>query len=165
MYVDFDVRDRILIVGSGAAGLSAATELRRLGFAGEIVVMGDEPEGHYDRPACSKGILSGQKRPSDVIATGSRAVVPNDWPDDQPGMHVISGLQAAWNLRRDLRNVKRVAVVGGGVTGCEVACAVKDMARQAVIIEPRPFVMGRAVGSIVGHMVAASHKRHGIEIA
>ncbi|GAA1029893.1 FAD/NAD(P)-binding oxidoreductase [Virgisporangium ochraceum] len=207
MYVEFDVRDRILVVGSGASGLSCATELRRLGFAGEIVVMGDEPEGHYDRPACSKGILSGQKRPSDiitpldpdldviwrlgrravscdlerrvveahtgesiffdglVIATGARAVVPNDWPDDQPGMHVISGLQAAWNLRRDLRNVKRVAVVGGGVTGCEVACAVKDMARQAVIIEPRPFVMGRAVGSIVGHMVAASHKRAGIEIA
>src|SRR5688572_33066112 len=67
MYVDFDVRDRILIVGSGASGLSCATELRRLGSAGERVVMGDEPEGHYDRPACSKGILSGHKRPSDVI--------------------------------------------------------------------------------------------------
>jgi NADPH-dependent 2,4-dienoyl-CoA reductase/sulfur reductase-like enzyme len=205
-FTDFGVRDRILIVGSGASGMAAARELRRCGFYGELVVMGDEPEGHYDRPALSKGILTGHKRPSDVIAApeedldiiwkigrravscnlqqryveahtgevvffdgliiacGCRAMLPSDWPDDE-GIHCLSSLPAAWELRKALRYARKVAVVGGGVTGCEVACAVKDLARKSVIIEPRPFVMGRAVGSVVGHMVAASHQRNGIGLA
>jgi NADPH-dependent 2,4-dienoyl-CoA reductase/sulfur reductase-like enzyme len=206
-FVEFDVRHRILIVGTGPAGTAAAQELRRLGFHGELVMMGDEPEGPYDRPACSKGLLTGHQRPTDVtlpldesldltwklgrravacdlnrrtveahtgevvhfdglvIATGSRPVVPNDWPDEEPGMHVISGLSAAWQLRHELRSARRVAVVGGGVTGCEVACAVNELAREAVIVEPRPFLMGRAVGSVVGDMVAQSHRAAGIELA
>jgi NADPH-dependent 2,4-dienoyl-CoA reductase/sulfur reductase-like enzyme len=205
-YSQFDIRHRILIVGTGPAGLNAAQELRKLGFEGELIVMGDEPEGPYDRPACSKGLLTGHKRPEDVlvhvdphfnitwklgrravhcdlnwryveahtgerihfdglvIATGCRPVVPVDWPDDEPGMHVIHGLPAAWKLRTEMRHARKVAVVGGGVTGCEVACAVRDMAREAVIVEPRPFLMGRAVGSVVGHMIAASHRMSGIEL-
>jgi NADPH-dependent 2,4-dienoyl-CoA reductase/sulfur reductase-like enzyme len=56
--------NRIVIVGAGAAGWSAAVEARRLGFAGALTVLGDEPP--YDRPACSKGILSGHQRPRDI---------------------------------------------------------------------------------------------------
>ena len=36
----FGPRDRIVVVGTGAAGWSAAGELRRLGFAGELVAIG-----------------------------------------------------------------------------------------------------------------------------
>jgi NADPH-dependent 2,4-dienoyl-CoA reductase/sulfur reductase-like enzyme len=203
-YLQFDIRHRILIVGTGPAGLAAAQELRSMGFDGELIIMGDEPEGPYDRPACSKGLLTGHKRPEDVlvhvdpdfnitwklgrravscdlnrryveahtgelihfdglvIASGCRPVVPVDWPDNEPGMHVIHGLPAAWKLRRDLRDARKVAIVGGGVTGCEVACGVRELARKAVIVEPRPFLMGRAVGSIVGHMIAKSHEYSGI---
>src|SRR5947209_6104751 len=42
-------RDRVLVVGTGPAGMAAADELRRLGFAGELTVLGDEAP--YDRPA------------------------------------------------------------------------------------------------------------------
>lgn len=58
--------DRVLIVGGGRAGVAAAEELRRQGFGGGVVVMCDEPEAPYDRPSCSKGILTGHKRPRDV---------------------------------------------------------------------------------------------------
>lgn len=55
--VAFGWRDRILVVGSGPAGMAAADELRRLGFTGDLTVLGDEAP--YDRPACSKGCCPG----------------------------------------------------------------------------------------------------------
>ncbi|GAB3649186.1 NAD(P)/FAD-dependent oxidoreductase [Glycomyces tarimensis] len=51
---------RIAIVGAGLAGLSAGRELRRLGFEGELTVVGDEPHGPYRRPPLSKAFLAGR---------------------------------------------------------------------------------------------------------
>ena len=51
---------RVLVVGASAAGLAAAETLRRDGFAGEITLVGAEPQPPYDRPPLSKQILAGQ---------------------------------------------------------------------------------------------------------
>ncbi|MFJ2839556.1 NAD(P)/FAD-dependent oxidoreductase [Nocardia sp. NPDC087230] len=50
---------RIVIVGAGVAGATAAQTLRREGYAGEIVLVGDEPDLPYRRPAVSKELLAG----------------------------------------------------------------------------------------------------------
>ncbi|MFC4377712.1 NAD(P)/FAD-dependent oxidoreductase [Nocardia halotolerans] len=50
---------RIVIVGAGAAGATAAQTLRREGYAGEIVLVGAEPNLPYRRPAVSKELLAG----------------------------------------------------------------------------------------------------------
>lgn len=50
---------RIVVVGASLAGLRAAEALRAEGFAGEIVVVGDEPVEPYDRPPLSKEVLTG----------------------------------------------------------------------------------------------------------
>jgi len=49
----------IVIVGAGQAGGETATELRKLGYAGRIVLVGDEPQVPYRRPPLSKAFLSG----------------------------------------------------------------------------------------------------------
>ena len=49
----------VVIAGAGIAGASAAETLRREGFAGRIVLVGDEPEPPYERPPLSKGYLLG----------------------------------------------------------------------------------------------------------
>lgn len=54
-----DVPRSILIVGAGAAGLSAAEALRSAGFAGPITLVGDEVDEPYDRPPLSKQVLKG----------------------------------------------------------------------------------------------------------
>jgi NADPH-dependent 2,4-dienoyl-CoA reductase/sulfur reductase-like enzyme/nitrite reductase/ring-hydroxylating ferredoxin subunit len=47
----------VVIVGSGAAGAAAAETLRRLGYAGPIALIGEEPP--IDRPNVSKDYLAG----------------------------------------------------------------------------------------------------------
>ncbi len=49
----------IVIVGAGQAGGETATELRKLGYAGRIVLVGEEPQVPYRRPPLSKAFLSG----------------------------------------------------------------------------------------------------------
>jgi 3-phenylpropionate/trans-cinnamate dioxygenase ferredoxin reductase subunit len=51
----------ILIVGAGHGGAQAAIQLRQLGFAGSIALIGDEPELPYERPPLSKEYLAGEK--------------------------------------------------------------------------------------------------------
>jgi 3-phenylpropionate/trans-cinnamate dioxygenase ferredoxin reductase subunit len=49
----------IVIVGAGQAGGETAVELRKRGFAGRVVVIGEEPYVPYRRPPLSKAYLSG----------------------------------------------------------------------------------------------------------
>lgn len=51
--------ERIVVVGAGVAGATAAQTLRREGFAGEVVLVGAEPDLPYRRPAVSKDLLAG----------------------------------------------------------------------------------------------------------
>lgn len=48
-----------VVVGAGQAGGEVASELRKQGFAGRIVVIGDEPHVPYKRPPLSKAYLAG----------------------------------------------------------------------------------------------------------
>jgi NADPH-dependent 2,4-dienoyl-CoA reductase/sulfur reductase-like enzyme len=49
---------RIVVAGASLAGLSAAEALRRLGYCGDLVLVGDEPHPPYDRPPLSKQVLT-----------------------------------------------------------------------------------------------------------
>jgi 3-phenylpropionate/trans-cinnamate dioxygenase ferredoxin reductase subunit len=51
--------ERYVIVGASLAGLHAAEGLRREGFDGEVVLIGDERHLPYDRPPLSKAALAG----------------------------------------------------------------------------------------------------------
>jgi NADPH-dependent 2,4-dienoyl-CoA reductase/sulfur reductase-like enzyme len=201
----FGPHDRIVVVGTGAAGWSAAGELRRLGFAGELVAISAEPHRPYDRTACSKGLLNGHQRPKDaaldlrghpdvvwrtgtrvldvnpyarrllldsgealaydglVVATGTKATLPPGWPSG-PGLHLLHDLADARSLRSALAGARSVAVVGGGLTGCEVACAVTAMARSAVLVNAQRHLMPRSVGEPVGALITASHLAAGLDL-
>lgn len=49
-----------VVVGAGQAGLQLCDSLRRAGYDGPLVLVGDEPELPYQRPPLSKKYLSGE---------------------------------------------------------------------------------------------------------
>lgn len=50
--------DNIVIAGHGVAGLTAGDTLRRLGYTGNLTVIGEETHATYSRPALSKAALA-----------------------------------------------------------------------------------------------------------
>lgn len=63
----------IVIVGAGLAGLRTAEELRRAGYEGALILLGDEPRLPYDRPPLSKQFVRGETddttlRPAEFFA-------------------------------------------------------------------------------------------------
>jgi 3-phenylpropionate/trans-cinnamate dioxygenase ferredoxin reductase component len=48
----------VVIVGASMGGLRAAETLRKSGYAGPLVVIGDEPHAPYNRPPLSKEVLA-----------------------------------------------------------------------------------------------------------
>ena len=99
-----------------------------------------------------------------VVASGAGPVPPRGWPMDEPGLHVLYSLGDAWRLRTELRDARRVAVVGAGLTGCEVAHAVRTLARECVLVDPRPHALVRPLGDLVGRLVTREIARDGVEL-
>lgn len=73
----------VLVVGASIAGLQTAQTLRDLGFAGSVVVLGEEDHAPYQRPPLSKAVLAGTRPPesttirhtADVeLVLGARAI-------------------------------------------------------------------------------------------
>ncbi len=53
-----------IIIGAGQAGAWAAVSMRRAGFAGPILVIGEEPWRPYERPPLSKAMLTAESEPA-----------------------------------------------------------------------------------------------------
>ncbi|WP_332665724.1 NAD(P)/FAD-dependent oxidoreductase [Aeromicrobium sp.] len=68
---------RTVIVGAGIAGVSAAAAMRRSGYEGDIVLLGEEPELPYRRPPVSKEIVRGEKTPDEI------RIKKPEWYDQQ----------------------------------------------------------------------------------
>lgn len=92
----------IAIVGAGQAGGWAAQTLRKEGFTGEIVLLGDEPHPPHERPPLSKAVLSGEAAPESTRLQKDEAfeALALDW---RPGARVA----------RIDRAAKRLELVGG----------------------------------------------------
>ena len=55
-----------IIIGASHAGAQLATSLRKEGWAGRIIVIGDETQLPYHRPPLSKALLVKEKTPDQI---------------------------------------------------------------------------------------------------
>ncbi|MFJ9821806.1 NAD(P)/FAD-dependent oxidoreductase [Streptomyces sp. NPDC101151] len=69
----------VAVVGASLAGLSAARSLRKRGYDGRLVVIGDEPHRPYDRPPLSKEFLSGAMGEADLALERDDEELRAEW--------------------------------------------------------------------------------------
>ncbi|MFF3456763.1 NAD(P)/FAD-dependent oxidoreductase [Streptomyces sp. NPDC002730] len=69
----------VAVVGASLAGLSAARSLRKQGYDGRLVVIGDEPHRPYDRPPLSKEFLAGTIREADLALEADGEDLQAEW--------------------------------------------------------------------------------------
>jgi 3-phenylpropionate/trans-cinnamate dioxygenase ferredoxin reductase subunit len=88
----------IVIVGTGQAGGWAAKTLRDEGYAGRIVLLGDEAHPPHERPPLSKAVLTGHAAPESTHLFKAEAFA-------SLALDVRSGATAA-AIDRDAKHVR-----------------------------------------------------------
>ncbi len=112
------------------------------------VVLADGAEVAYDRL---------------ILATGSR---PRRWPGagaDLDGVHVLRNLDDALALRAAFDGRPRVAIVGAGFIGCEVAQTARKEGLEVTLIDVAPTPM-LPLGPELGEWCAELHRDHGVDV-
>lgn len=112
------------------------------------VVLADGDEVAYDRL---------------ILATGSR---PRRWPGaggELDGVHVLRNLEDALSLRAAFDDRPRVAIVGAGFIGCEVAQTARKEGLEVTLIDIAATPM-LPLGPELGQWCADLHRDHGVDL-
>ncbi|MFC4855008.1 FAD-dependent oxidoreductase [Actinophytocola glycyrrhizae] len=101
-----------------------------------------------------------------VIATGVEAKRPNDLPYYDPRVLVLRTMADGLELERVIGSTKgRVAVVGGGFTGCEIAASLRHLSREVTLIGRQDTLLGNVLGPELGEWLTNLHRDHGVDLA
>lgn len=99
-----------------------------------------------------------------VLATGTRAHVPPIAGIDLPIVHTLRKIDDVNRLRPALSAAKRVAIIGGGYIGLEVAAVARGEGRDVTILEAEDRVMKRVTCEHVSRFYQDTHRGHGVDI-
>lgn len=199
--------ERVVIVGAGHAGGTAAALLRQYGFEGAITMVGDEALAPYQRPPLSKAWLKGEVdgealllKPQEfyaehgidlrlnvraaaidreartvtledgevlaydklVLATGARARKLDIPGCDLAGVFYLRHADDAEALKAGLAGGGRLAVVGGGYVGLEVAASARALGCEVVVIERESRILARVACEPLSSFFQAYHEARGV---
>jgi 3-phenylpropionate/trans-cinnamate dioxygenase ferredoxin reductase subunit len=164
---------RIVIVGAGHGGGTAAAVLRQQGFDGEIILIGAEPVGPYHRPPLSKSLLKGELeqplQPSTFyrdqridLRTSTRVVAIDR---DAGAVHLSSGEAIAFDVLILATGAKARRLDVPGID-LEKIYELRTLMHARVLYdvlgpETRLVIVG---GGWIGLEVAASARSAGVEV-
>ncbi|MDO9707508.1 NAD(P)/FAD-dependent oxidoreductase [Paracraurococcus lichenis] len=129
--------------------LRLGTRVAALDRAGRRVTLADGTALDYDRLILALGA-----RPRALPLPGA----------DLAGVLALRGTADADSLQAALRPGRRLAVIGGGYIGLEVAASARALGAEAVVIERESRVLARVAGRALSDFLAAQHRGHGVEI-
>jgi 3-phenylpropionate/trans-cinnamate dioxygenase ferredoxin reductase subunit len=153
--------------------LSGALPAERLYFKPESfydvpsvdVVLGTRVTA-IDRAVCSVKTASGTSFPYDqlVLATGSRPRLLTVPGAELDGIHYLRGIDDVTGIRSEMTAGKRMAIVGAGYIGLEVAAVAATAGLDVTVIEMADRVMSRVVSPELSDYYQDVHRRHGVAL-
>jgi 3-phenylpropionate/trans-cinnamate dioxygenase ferredoxin reductase subunit len=99
-----------------------------------------------------------------VLATGAAPRRLDVEGAQLEGIHYLRTVDDSVRLRDAIRRAERVAVVGAGWIGSEVAASAKQMGADVVVIEPLPVPLQRVLGDDIGRVFAKLHADNGVRL-
>jgi 3-phenylpropionate/trans-cinnamate dioxygenase ferredoxin reductase subunit len=98
-----------------------------------------------------------------VLATGTR---PRLLPGVATGGRVLTlrTLDDARAIRAQLRSGCRLAVIGGGPIGLELAASAQKLGAQATVVEAAPRLMARSAPAAVAEILLQHHRAQGVHV-
>ncbi|WP_175836248.1 anthranilate 1,2-dioxygenase system ferredoxin--NAD(+) reductase [Burkholderia anthina] len=97
-----------------------------------------------------------------VLATGSRVRAFGGPVDEGVAPHYVRTVADARALRAQLAPGRRVAVLGGGFIGLEVAAAARQLGCDVTVIDPAERLLQRALPEVVGAYARQLHDARGV---
>jgi NADPH-dependent 2,4-dienoyl-CoA reductase/sulfur reductase-like enzyme len=98
-----------------------------------------------------------------VIATGGDVrTLPNQ--PQLEGIYTLRSLDDALAIRAALASQPRVAVIGAGFIGAEVAASARQLALDVTMIEALETPLARSLGQRLGGLVQKAQERRGIRV-
>lgn len=97
-----------------------------------------------------------------VLATGSRVRTFGGPIDAGVVAHYVRTVADARALRAQLVRGRRVAVLGGGFIGLEVAAAARQLGCNVTVIDPAARLLQRALPEVVGAYAHRLHDERGV---
>jgi 3-phenylpropionate/trans-cinnamate dioxygenase ferredoxin reductase subunit len=167
---------RVVIIGAGQAGGEAAQRLRAGGFAGEVVLIGEEPHAPYQRPPLSKKYLAGEMgvddlllRPPELLAQEKIEFLPQRravWIDRaSKRVRLEGGHETAYDaliLAAGARP-RRLRLPGADLAGVHVVRTIADIDSFKPAFTPGAKLVVVGAGYI-GLEVAAVARKMGLEV-
>jgi 3-phenylpropionate/trans-cinnamate dioxygenase ferredoxin reductase subunit len=118
-----------------------------------------------DRPAHAVRLSDGALLPYDklLLATGS---VPRKLP--MPGLGArcvyLRTFADALAIRAHLHSGNRIAIIGGGFIGLELAAAARRLGAAVSVIEAQPRILMRGVPAEIAEVIHKAHEAEGVNI-
>ena len=99
-----------------------------------------------------------------LVATGSRPLALPVPGFDAPGVHTLRTIEDAVALRAAARAADRAIVVGGGLIGAEVACALRARGLDVTLLAREAWFWGHLAPEAVGRTVGGILEAGGVDL-
>jgi 3-phenylpropionate/trans-cinnamate dioxygenase ferredoxin reductase component len=98
-----------------------------------------------------------------ILATGCRARPWTGPGKELEGLHTLRHLDDALALQRALAPKPRLAIVGAGFIGCEVAASARKLGIDVTLVDIAPLPMP-GLGETLGARCADMHREYGVDL-
>lgn len=129
--------------------LKLGTEVTTLDRTAHMVAFNSGDHEHYDKL---------------LLATGSRARKPPIPRSDAHGVYYLRTVDDATELLAQFTEGRRLAIIGAGWIGLEVAASARGLGADVTVVETAALPLQASLGKEAGEVFVGLHRDHGVDL-